>query len=428
MLLAEAIRHGVESPEELERGVLIKGAVHQIFAGPGSGKTWLALWLIKNAIERGQTVAFFDTENGKRIVSERLAELDVDASTIDTHLLYFPSPRLGLDAAEAFAVFLDVVKPDLIVFDSWLDHLASAGLDENSATDIASWAACYSRPARDRGCTVVLLDHVPHDGARARGSTRKKDEADVQWKLRNTKPFDRRRVGEIVLRREKDREAALPSVVKFKVGGGEDGFIFERSVETIGQSDNDALTESQEWALQALEGLGEKGATFTEWQKASGLAKSTFGDAKLHLERTGRVEKREGRYLAKCETHGPKGPTGPPPDNAGQPNGMSERSGGSKRPPDRTSPGRTYKTAPEELNRESCEWKLNGQSGDEDVAAFLKDPPPWWYEQAAACWHDGELEVRRLNPLAGNVACEVYGSSHRWRELLPAVRGAVHPV
>ncbi len=182
-LLAEAIRHGVEPPEEFEPGVLLMGAVHQIFAGPSSGKTWLALWFIKNAIERGQTAVFFDTENGSRIISARLAELGVDASQIDAYLHYYPSPSLDLGAADSFADFLDAVKPDLVVFDSWLDHLAIAGLDENSATDIASWAACYSRPARDRGCTVVLLDHVPHDGARARGSTRKKDEVDVQWRL-----------------------------------------------------------------------------------------------------------------------------------------------------------------------------------------------------------------------------------------------------
>jgi RecA/RadA recombinase len=140
VLLAQAISHGVEPPEYLEPGLLIRGAVHQIFAGPASGKTWLALLLIRNAFKRGLTVAFFDTENGERIISERLATLGVDVSTVDDLLFYYPSPSLDLSAANSFAEFLDTVKPDLIVFDSWLDHLASANLSENESTDIAKWA------------------------------------------------------------------------------------------------------------------------------------------------------------------------------------------------------------------------------------------------------------------------------------------------
>jgi hypothetical protein len=299
VLLGEAITNGVEPPEEFEPDVLIKGAVHQVFAGPGTGKTWLACWHIARAIERGQSVAFFDTENGKRIISERLAALGVDGRKVDESLWYFPSPSLGLDAETtgAFAAFLDAAKWDLIVYDSWLDHLASAGLSENEATDIASWAAHYSRPPRDRGCTVVLVDHVPHEGARARGSTRKKDEADVQWRLSNPLKFDRKTLGEIVLRREKDREGWLPEAVHFSVGGTEDGFVFRRSSAVPELPESDRLTDSQRRALEALEAFSG-GATFTDWWRASDLAKSTFGDAKVHLEDTGRVEKREGRYFA----------------------------------------------------------------------------------------------------------------------------------
>lgn len=344
VLLGEAITNGVEPPEEFEPDVLIKGAVHQVFAGPATGKTWLACLLISRAIERGQSVAFFDTENGKRIISERLATLGVDGRKVDESLWYFPSPSLGLDAKTTgtFAAFLDAAKVDLVVFDSWLDHLASAGLSENEATDIASWAARYSRPARERCCTVVILDHVPHGGAHARGSTRKKDEADVQWRLSNPLRFDRKTLGEIVLRREKDRQAWLPEAVRFSVGGTEDGFVFRRSSGTTELPESDCLTERQQRALEALKAFND-GATFTDWWRASGLAKSTFCDAKVHLEHTGKVEKHEdeGRYFTVCVLRGPQGPTGHPPDSAGPSRGeMSGLSGGSIRPPDRTSSNR----------------------------------------------------------------------------------------
>ena len=345
VLLGEAMRGGVELPEELEPGLLIRGSVHHLFAGPGVGKTWLALWLIKNAIGRGQAVAFFDTENGQRIISERLVALGVDSSQVDARLFYYPTLSMGLDMPASFRRFLDAIKPDLVVFDSWLDHLANANLSENEATDIATWAARYSRPARDRGCTVVLLDHVPHDGKRARGSTRKKDEVDVQWRLTRPEPFDRQKVGRIVLRREKDREAVLPQVVKFEVGGSSDGFVFLHSGETAEESQGDnGLTVTQRKALDALKTYGEKGAGFVEWHTSCKLAKSTFGDAKQLLERTGRVEKYEKRYFAAHKTQCPEGPTGHPSDAAEHPNGMSGTSGGPPRPPDRTSVERAHGT------------------------------------------------------------------------------------
>ncbi|MDQ4064197.1 MAG: hypothetical protein M3122_10055 [Actinomycetota bacterium] len=194
-----------------------------------------------------------------------------------------------------------------------------------------------------------MLDHVPHEGTRARGSTRKKDEADVQWRLSNPRKFDRKTLGEIVLHREKDREGWLPVAVQFSVGGTEDGFVFRRSSAVPELPKSDRLTESQQRALEALEAFND-GATFTDWWNASDLKKSTFGDAKVHLEDTGRVEKREGRYFAVCVVRGPKGPTGHPPDSAGPPRGeMSGLSGGSIRPPDRTSsdrPGPNGQDAP----------------------------------------------------------------------------------
>ena len=45
------------------------------------------------------------------------------------------------------------------------------------------------------------------------GASRKKDESDVMWCLKNPAPFDRETLGRIVLRRDKDRDAWLPSLV-----------------------------------------------------------------------------------------------------------------------------------------------------------------------------------------------------------------------
>jgi len=303
VLLARDIDRGIEPPQELEPGVLLKGNVHQIFAAAGAGKTWVAHWLIVRCIERGERVLFLDMENGPRIVAERLEALKVDTSRLDELLFYLPSPDLSLAShlSASYAELLDTVKLDLVVFDSWINFLSAARLDENAAGDIASWANVYTRPARDRGITVVLLDHVPHAGTHARGSTRKKDEVDVQLRLSRTKPFSREKVGEIVLHCEKDREGWLPASTRFTIGSSGDGFVFRRSGTGTARegSKGDALTDSQRKAFGALCSFGEQGVGFNEWLRAAGVSKATLAKAAKVFDDTGLVFKGEDkRYRA----------------------------------------------------------------------------------------------------------------------------------
>lgn len=108
-LLGDAMRNGVPEPEEFEQDVLIKGDVHQIFTGPGDGKSWLALYLAKNAVGRGQSVVYFAMENGPRIAEERLEALGADPEKVDEHLHYFYGPDVDMsrDALGAYVALLD---------------------------------------------------------------------------------------------------------------------------------------------------------------------------------------------------------------------------------------------------------------------------------------------------------------------------------
>jgi hypothetical protein len=307
VLLGAGIAGDLEPPDELEPGILLRGKVHSVYAGPGTGKTMFMLWAAARCVERGEAVVVLDMENGPRIISERLRSLGVDAEQVDRLLHYYPSPSLSMteEAKGAYKAMLDTVAPALVVFDSWINFLASAGMDENSSNDVAGWAVAFTHPARDRGITVLLLDHVPHDGAHARGSTRKKDEVDVMWKLINTQSFDRDSVGEIVLTREKDREAWLPPSIRFSVGCGSEGFVFRRSARTIEETSEGVLTERQQQALDALRGFGEAGARYGEWQRASGLKGTTFDRAISALTVRGLVRKADNRYFVRPEKQPP---------------------------------------------------------------------------------------------------------------------------
>jgi len=158
-----------QNRKEFETDLLLRGKSHQIFTGPANGKTWVALWFIKRAIERKQTVVFLDMENGRRIVAERLQELAV-GDAVDEHLHYFDYPSLDIshEATSEYEALLDELKPDLVIFDSWVGFLAACGLDENSSTNVEEWANACVHPAKAKDCTVVILDHVPHDANRSR--------------------------------------------------------------------------------------------------------------------------------------------------------------------------------------------------------------------------------------------------------------------
>jgi hypothetical protein len=301
-MLTQAIRDGVPEPEELERDVLIKGAAHQIFTGPGEGKTWVALWLITRAMMRGETVMYFDAENGKRIISERLQLLGV-GEDVDDYLHYYDFPAMGIGPEDAalYRAELDEVQPDLIVFDSWVGFLAGCGLDENSNTDVEAWATAYISPAKERGCTPVILDHVGHTNTeRSRAASRKKDLVDVQWRLKKVQDFSRSSVGYLQLNLVKDRESWLPKRVGLSIGGTLEGFVCERSEGTVDELPGQ-LTGSASAALAALETFGEAGAGYTEWRDAIAwkdgkMQDSTFRTALAKLKGADRISQSGDTY------------------------------------------------------------------------------------------------------------------------------------
>ena len=302
--LGEPIASGMEPPEMLVPEELYAGRVHGIYAAGGTGKTFKALWLIKKVIDQGKPVLLLDLENGVRIISDRLRDLGADAEQVRRHLYYYPFPSMPLsdDASAEFEDLLEEIKPALVVVDSWINCISAAGLDENSATDIALWAEAYPQRARVRGVACLLLDHVPKEGGSARGSGRKLDYVDVMWELRNPQKFDRETVGRIDLHLRKDREGWLPKVMTFSVGASKDGFIFKRSLGTVEPTDEEGLAKSERTTLEALQALGSMGAFDKDWREetlARGLSRATYYRARETLVRLDLVEQVMNKFFSK---------------------------------------------------------------------------------------------------------------------------------
>jgi len=302
--LGEPIESGMEPAEMLVPDVLYAGSVHGIYSAGGKGKTFFALWLIKQVVEQDRPVMLLDQENGVRIISERLRALGVSAELARRNLHYYPFPSMPLEseASAEFEELLDQVKPALVVFDSWINFLASAGLDENSSVDIAQWADAYSQKARQRGMAILLLDHIPKEGNSARGSGRKLDYVDVMWELTKPQDFDRDTVGRIDLRLKKDREGWMPWGVAFTVGGAEGGLVFARTAFDSSLLAPDSLLPSDRTTLDALKSFGSSGVRDKDWRDEAmkrGLGRTTYYRSRGTLLEQGLAEEVMGKYFHK---------------------------------------------------------------------------------------------------------------------------------
>lgn len=307
VLLGEVSKNGIEPPKELVEDVLLEGGVHQIYSQGGTGKTFVALYVTKVLIDQGKSVFYLDQENGQRIMAERLIEgFGADPDKVDEFLHYYQDPEVGVSSAtqEAYLEAIDEVGPALVIFDSFIDFLAYAGLEDNSPTDVTKWFVWYVHPLRKRGIAVLILDHTNKTNeSDSRGAGQKKNEVSVQWYLIKKEGFTRSTVGQLILKKKKDRQSYLPEEVHFKVGGTEEGFVFEKT--SIKGKTKDNLSTYQRIVLNVLvEEFGSKGATYTEWQKAcrkKDVSEDTFKKCrKVLYEREKLVDMKEGsRYVPK---------------------------------------------------------------------------------------------------------------------------------
>ncbi len=295
VLLGELLRGGIEPTPQLLDGLLYEGRIHSIASGPGTGKTLLAEWMAIQIMKQGLSILYIDAENGPKLIAERLQELGADLGRLDELFHYFPA-EVALDR-ESLARLMATVEqadPALVVFDSFADLLSIAGLEENSNDDCTRWMRTVAQPIKDAGSAVLVLDHVPKGGKGPRGGGSKRAKVDVQWNLEVTQPFDRERTGEIELKHDKDREAWLPRIVRFSVGGG----VFARSAGTIEEPGPDSekpLNPTAQKALDLLRSRGGEGADWKDLQAAVGNPASTHRAVK-ELDRRKYCRKENGRY------------------------------------------------------------------------------------------------------------------------------------
>jgi hypothetical protein len=210
---------------------------------------------------------------------------------LDGFFHYFPHIDLTLDQESRlwFGGLLDSFnEPGLIVWDSLLGHLSLCGINEDSSGDFEQWARFFLDSPRARGWTFCVLDHSGHAGTHERGTSRKRQNVQVSFKVEKKEAFDRTTSGRLKLTREKDRIAYLPATVEVTLGG----FPFGFKTRYDGQR---FLKYSENRTLFFLYKCGPSGATHKEWREScttgeKAMSDSTFNRALKELVKDGYVE------------------------------------------------------------------------------------------------------------------------------------------
>ncbi len=184
------------------------GKVNGIIGESESGKTWLALEAVTQALARGQRVLYMDFEDTAPGIVSRLKSLGV---TDFTNLAYMsPDEGFGTRAKLDLAETLHTIAPDLAILDGFNAAMNVLGLDINSNNDATTFAQLLLKPVAATGVCLIYVDHVPKSkDARGKGGigAQAKRAMTTGCTLAVTvlDPFGRGNVGRLAVSVDKDR-------------------------------------------------------------------------------------------------------------------------------------------------------------------------------------------------------------------------------
>ena len=195
--------------------LVYQGRLNWVYGLPSSGKTWLSLYCMGEALLRGLRVAYWDFDDDVGELQRRAAKLGIDLAHHwqEGQFKYWSE---GLeDSALAMSEAVEWVEgsdgPALVVVDS----VTSAGCPADGSP-IMPWAHQFLTPFCTVGATVLALDHLPKrkEGRPLGpiGATQKLALlTGVALRVDGEKCWNEAENGYFVLTNEKDRCGALPA-------------------------------------------------------------------------------------------------------------------------------------------------------------------------------------------------------------------------
>lgn len=204
-------------PREDGTRLLYRGKVNGLLGESESGKTWLALYAVQQALAVGQRVIYLDFEDSAKGILSRLRALGAIDSHFDGLTYANPDETLNLAATEDLYTSLLEFNPDLVVLDGVNAAMTLLGLDLTSNTDATKFSQWVLRPLKKHGAGVLTIDHVPKSkenrGNYAIGAQAKRADIDgAAIAVEVMAPFGRGQNGELKLTVTKDRPGHVRAI------------------------------------------------------------------------------------------------------------------------------------------------------------------------------------------------------------------------
>lgn len=189
--------------------------VNVLFGDPESGKTWIALAALAEALRAGRRGAFIDLDhNGVGEVVQRLLLLGAPVDALrNPGAFRYAEPEDGDELITVVQV-LRAWRPAAVVVDSLGELLPMLGLSSNSPDDYTSAHRRVLTPIANAGGVVIAVDHMPKsEEARAHGQTgtvaKKRAVNGVTLRVTLTQAFAPGRGGTASMTVEKDRPGGV---------------------------------------------------------------------------------------------------------------------------------------------------------------------------------------------------------------------------
>lgn len=139
-----------------------EGRINSLFGESGTGKTWVALAAIVEAIQAGHNAMLIDLEDTPHGIVARLSALGLSDDQIAQQFDYVaPQTPWSAPAREMVAELVAARRHRLIVIDSTGEAMAMGGVKGNNDDEVASWFRHFPRFLADLGPAVLVIDHIP---------------------------------------------------------------------------------------------------------------------------------------------------------------------------------------------------------------------------------------------------------------------------
>lgn len=141
--------------------LIYPGKLHWVQGEPESGKSWVTLIAVAQALADGLKVAYIDHEDDQHTFVERMKALGVDPGTIcDLNRVQYLNPHETAVTGVKDLVDLVRWKPDLVIIDAATESIGLEGLELERNGQVEEWLSLFIRPLMMSGAAVIVIDHV----------------------------------------------------------------------------------------------------------------------------------------------------------------------------------------------------------------------------------------------------------------------------